>query len=102
MNKCDKCGFLHYRTDPCRKAKNAPASALKSRARQPHAETGHNLSETGVARDNGNSGRVGGALNQDRSKSRHRPGYFTEYMRDYRKGIRRSKSNPNTPERNDE
>ena len=22
MNKCKKCGFLHYRTDPCRKPKN--------------------------------------------------------------------------------
>ena len=21
MNKCEKCGFLHYRTDPCRKPK---------------------------------------------------------------------------------
>jgi len=28
----------------------------------------------------------------DRNKSRHRPGYFTEYMREYRKGIRRSKA----------
>ena len=22
MNKCEKCGFLHYRTDPCRKPKS--------------------------------------------------------------------------------
>lgn len=28
----------------------------------------------------------------NRNKSRHRPGYFTEYMRDYRKGIRRRKT----------
>jgi len=27
-----------------------------------------------------------------RSGNRHKPGYFTEYMRDYRKGIRRSKA----------
>jgi hypothetical protein len=91
MNKCEKCGFLHYRTDPCSKPKEPPASAVKSRARQPRAETGHNLSETGVARDNGISGRVGGAVMLDRNKSRHRPGYFTEYMRKYRASSKASK-----------
>lgn len=25
MNKCEKCGFLHYRTDPCRKPKEKKA-----------------------------------------------------------------------------
>jgi hypothetical protein len=26
MNKCEKCGFLHYRTDPCRVAKKSTAA----------------------------------------------------------------------------
>lgn len=26
MNKCEKCGFLHYRTDPCRKPKESTAA----------------------------------------------------------------------------
>lgn len=29
MNKCEDCGFLHYRTDPCRVAKKSTA-ALKA------------------------------------------------------------------------
>lgn len=26
MNKCEKCGFLHYRTDPCRKPSKSTAA----------------------------------------------------------------------------
>lgn len=28
MNKCEKCGFLHYRTDPCRVAKKSTAARM--------------------------------------------------------------------------
>lgn len=51
MNKCEKCGFLHYRTDPCRVAKKSTA-ALKE------VQTG--LASKDV-RDN-STARVGGSL----------------------------------------
>lgn len=36
MNKCDKCGFMHYRTDPCR-AKESPKASLPPRADPPRS-----------------------------------------------------------------
>lgn len=65
---------------------NAPASASKSRARQPRAETGHNLSETKVASDDGISGRVGGALKYDKKA------WMREYMREYMRKRRSNKA----------
>lgn len=64
MNKCEKCGFMHYRTDPCRV--RAGAVSVK------HETFG----VVGAVPVN--------APKQDRNKSRHRPGYFTEYMWAYR------------------
>lgn len=66
MNKCEKCGFLHYRTDPCR-VKKEP-TPLRESQRVPEASIATSAPRT----------------NTDRNKSRHRPGYFTEYMRGYR------------------
>jgi len=59
-DKCDKCGFVHYRTDPCRAAK--PVAIEPETIPKPK-----------------------------RSGNRHRPGYFTEYMRGYRARIKAAK-----------
>jgi hypothetical protein len=69
MNKCEKCGFMHYRTDPCRAAKPIVAMDFGVEPPSVHIDP-----------------------KPKRSGNRHKPGYFTEYMRDYRKGIRRSKA----------
>ena len=84
MNKCENCGFLHYRTDPCRAAK------------KPDITAGPGAPDTGVAVHHAASrgpGEENGAITSKpkRPGNRHRPGYFTEYMRVYRARIKAAK-----------
>lgn len=58
--RCEKCGFMHYRTDPCRKPEPLSPAPLQ----------------------------VQSAPKPKRSGNRHRPGYFTEYMRKYRAEVK--------------
>lgn len=107
MNKCEKCGFLHYRTDPCRVLKRSTAVRMDVQRVEVSGV------KDGIA--TALSGSVAGTQvlpvdtttpKPKRSGNRHRPGYFTEYMREYRAGKRRrSPPKPSiqttTEERND-
>lgn len=64
MNRCDKCGYLHYRTDPCREPKNSEP----------------------VARDRTDPPRSGAATRKDAGLPAPKPkfdkvAYMREYMR---------------------
>ena len=87
LDLCPKCKGLHYKTAPCI-VRNRPAEKIIEGPQKALAVAKGDAKPYAVHRP-------------DRNKSRHRPGYFTEYMREYR-ARKASKSNPNTPERNDE
>lgn len=112
MNKCEKCGFLHYRTDPCRTPKKSTA-ALEAEVlgRQETASLALKRSKRSKAVSNGrssalpvdtNSGRVengrlprcapnkavattsaGTVGNEDRQPKFDKKAWMREYMREY-------------------
>lgn len=70
MNKCDKCGFLHYRTDPCRKPRELRADYT--------FELVTDLQKTEVTAPPKPKRK---RAKDTRKGDRHRAGYWADYFR---------------------
>lgn len=82
---CPKCKRMHYLTDKC------PAD-LRQKATD-WFNHGDHKTASAYAMEAVKVEQELDSPKPNRSGNRHRSGYFTEYMRDYRKGIRRRKTN---------
>ena len=93
MNKCEKCGFLHYRTDPCRKVAIIGHVHPSNKNLVLGFDVASKESESVlfVPQKLDPDFRLPDFDKPKRSGNRHRPGYFTEYMRVYRARIKAAK-----------